>query len=144
MDVLNKEQRRRNMKAIKSRGTKAEDTLAKALWRKGHRYHRNSKAIIGRPDIVFLKIKLAVFCDGDFWHGKDWEQKRERLSTNRDYWVKKIERNIERDRQVNEALEKMGWKVIRFWDKEIHKSLGRCLEIVESLILQKSDTCSSR
>ncbi|MFT3677975.1 MAG: very short patch repair endonuclease [Chitinophagaceae bacterium] len=138
MDTLNSDQRRKNMQAIKSKGTLAEDLLAKALWRKGYRYRRNVKLILGKPDIVFKKFKLVIFCDGEFWHGKNWEEKKKRLSVNKAYWVKKIEFNIQRDKYVNETLVGEGWTVMRFWDKEIHKNMARCLETIENVILQKS------
>jgi len=137
MDPLNREQRRRNMQAIRATGTKPEALLAKALWKKGYRYRKNVKELPGKPDIVLTKWRVAVFCDGEFWHGKDWEQKKLRISGNKQYWVKKIERNMERDREVNENLAHEGWTVLRFWGKDIHKRTNECLIKVEELILSK-------
>jgi DNA mismatch endonuclease (patch repair protein) len=141
MKAVITEQRRRNMQAIKASGTKVEAILAKSLWRKGYRYRKNWKELPGKPDIVFVKLKIAVFCDGDFWHGRNWEQKKERISSNKDYWIKKIERNIERDKEVNEILRNNGWSILRFWDKEILKQLDHCLKIIVELISEKQKNC---
>jgi len=141
MDPLNSEQRRKNMQAIRASGTKAEVLLSKALWSKGYRYRKNDKTVPGKPDIVFKRYKIAIFCDGEFWHGKDWEIKKPKLDQNKEYWVKKIERNIERDKEVKYALEIAGWTVVRFWDKEIRKNLNNCLKVIEELILQKGNDC---
>jgi DNA mismatch endonuclease Vsr len=141
MDPLNSEQRRKNMQAIRAAGTKAEVLLSKALWSKGYRYRKNDKTLPGKPDIVFKRYKIAIFCDGEFWHGKDWGIKKPKLDQNKEYWVKKIERNMERDKEVKYALENDGWTVIRFWDKEIRKNLNNCLKVIEELILQKGNDC---
>ena len=102
MDNLTKEQRHKNMKNIKSQNTSIELLLRKALWKKGYRYRKNYKALPGKPDIALTKYKIAIFCDGEFFHGKDWEVLKPRLErgTNSEYWVKKIARNIERDNEV--------------------------------------------
>lgn len=102
-DVLTKEQRSKNMKNIKSSDTKIEIMLRKALWNKGYRYRKNVKSLPGKPDIVITKYKIAVFCDGEFFHGKDWELLREKLKTsnNGEFWIKKISRNIEHDDEVD-------------------------------------------
>lgn len=141
MDSLNPEQRRRNMQAIKASGTKSEILLAKSLWAKGYRYRKNYSHLIGKPDIVFKKHKIAVFCDGEFWHGKDWHIKKEKLGQNREYWIKKIEHNMERDKKINLILENEGWTVVRFWDKQILRELNNCLKVIEDLILQKRNDC---
>ena len=115
MDNLTKEQRRKNMQAIKSSGSKIESRLAKTLFAKGYRYRKNDKTVYGHPDLTFKKWKIAIFVDGEFWHGKDWEIHKYDHKTNKEFWYNKIERNIERDREVNEKLIKEGWVVLRFW-----------------------------
>lgn len=105
----------------KKTDTRCELTLRRALWAAGCRYRKNVSALPGRPDIVFPGAKVAIFCDGDFWHGRDWESRRQKLGrgTNAHYWLGKIQRNIERDRQNTTHLQKMGWKVLRFWGSQI-------------------------
>lgn len=134
MDKLTKEQRKRNMQANKSTGTKPEILLAKMLFARGYRYKKNDKDVFGHPDLTFKKIKLAIFVDGEFWHGKDWEKRKKDHKTNKDFWIKKIERNIERDKEVNEELKKQGWIILRFWSKEIEKSLLSCILKIENEI----------
>lgn len=105
--------------------TKCELLLRRALWAAGCRYRKDLSTLPGRPDIVFPKARLAIFCDGDFWHGRDWESRRQKLSrgTNSDYWLAKIQRNIERDRQNTLQLKEMGWTVLRMWESEIRADL---------------------
>ena len=134
MDVLTKEQRRKNMRAIKSKDTKIEELLGKALWAKGYRYRKNSIEIFGKPDFTFKKYKIAIFCDSEYFHGKDWKTKKHRIKTNTEFWHKKIEGNIERDKVVNETLLKSGWQVIRFWGEEIKKNLDLCILRIEQII----------
>ncbi|PKP47478.1 MAG: very short patch repair endonuclease [Bacteroidetes bacterium HGW-Bacteroidetes-12] len=134
MDKLTKEQRRKNMQAVKNKDSKIEQILAKALWKKGYRYRKNDKTIFGKPDLTFKKLKIAIFCDSEFWHGKDWETKKDNHKSNVEFWHQKIERNIERDKVVNAELLKSDWKVIRFWGKEIERDLVTCLNIIESTI----------
>ncbi|HPI21324.1 MAG TPA: very short patch repair endonuclease [Candidatus Kapabacteria bacterium] len=134
MDKLTKEQRRKNMQAIKSKGSKIEIMLAKAMWEKGLRYRKNDKTVIGKPDFTFKKYKIAVFCDSEFWHGKDWKKKKLEHKSNIKFWHQKIERNIQRDREVNEELLKNGWQVIRFWGKDIKKELVNCVIKIETEI----------
>lgn len=116
-DVLTKEQRHRNMKNIHGKDTKIEVMLRKALWNKGYRYRKNDKMLPGSPDIVLTKYKIAIFCDGEFFHGKDWEVLKPRLekSNNSEFWISKISGNRERDDVVNKRLLFEGWTVIRFW-----------------------------
>lgn len=137
MDTLNTEQRRRNMQANKSFGTTSETLLAKALWRKGYRYRKNDKSVLGKPDITFKKFKVVIFIDGEFWHGKDWEIKKPKIIQNTEYWIKKIERNIERDQAIRQNLEATGWTVLRFWHKEVKKNLVKCLITIENILLLK-------
>ncbi len=138
MDRHTPQQRKRNMQAVKSKGSKIEKTLGKALWKKGFRYRKNVKTIFGKPDFVFAKYKIAIFCDSEFWHGKDWETKKYEIKSNQDFWHKKIERNIERDKEVNQKLTDEGWTVLRFWGKEILKNTEYCVEIIEQAILKNS------
>ncbi|WLD24249.1 very short patch repair endonuclease [Flavobacterium dauae] len=128
MDVHTPEQRSKNMRAIKATGTKDEVRLAKALWHSGYRYRKNDKTVFGKPDLVFKKHKVAVFVDSEFFHGKDWETEKFRIKSNQEFWHKKIVRNIERDKEVNEFLTYNGWKVLRFWSKEVKNNLQECVD----------------
>ncbi|OQO57749.1 very short patch repair endonuclease [Enterococcus hirae] len=135
-----KEYRSKMMSKIRSTGGKAETLLAKRIWHEGYRYFRNYKKLPGKPDIAITKYKIAIFIDGEFWHGYDWEnQKLKRIHTNREYWIPKIEKNMAKDRQVNEELRNMGWIVIRFWEKhEVLKNIDECvLEVKEAIALKK-------
>ncbi|PID28586.1 MAG: very short patch repair endonuclease [Candidatus Cloacimonadota bacterium] len=134
MDKLTKEQRSLNMKAVKSKGSKIEKILAKEMWARGLRYRKNVKDIFGKPDFAFKKAKTAVFCDSEFWHGKDWETRKNDIKSNRDYWFKKIERNIERDKEVTEYLTAQGWTVLRFWGKEITKNTEKCVQKIQNAL----------
>ena len=133
-DNLTPEQRRKNMQAIKCRDTSIELALRKALWKKGIRYRKNYKLLIGKPDIVITKHKIAVFCDSDYWHGYDWENRSRRIKSNRDYWIPKIERNMERDKEVTESLERDGWLVLRFWEWQIRRQLDECVAEILSAV----------
>lgn len=122
------------MQAVKATGSKIEIALAKMLFARGHRYRKNDKTVFGKPDLTFKKHKIAVFIDGEFWHGKDWEIRKHDHKSNQEFWLPKIERNIERDKEVNAELEKQGWTVLRFWGKEIEKDLLTCVLKIESVI----------
>ena len=126
--------RKRTMSRIKSKNTSIEVSLRKALWRAGIRYKKNFSKLPGAPDIVITKHKIAVFCDGEFWHGKDWEKKKHRINNNREYWIKKIERNINRDNEINKRLFGNGWTVIRFWGSEIRNNVDSCVEEIKEAI----------
>ena len=127
---ISKKTRSYIMSRIRGKDTKIEVALRKALWKEGHRYRKNDRSVFGAPDISFKGKKVAVFCDSSFWHGKDYLNGRIPAS-NKGYWVEKLERNIERDKEVNKALEADGWKVIRFWEEEINADLSGCVsEIV--------------
>lgn len=128
MDNLTKAQRSKNMRAIKSKDTKIEIILRKALWHKGIRYRKNFKVYDCRPDIVLTKYKIAIFCDGEFWHGKTFEHYD--VTTNAKYWHEKIRRNIERDLENTIELRDNGWIVLRFWETDIKKNLEQCLATV--------------
>lgn len=136
MDNLTKEQRRKNMQRIHSKDTTIELTLRKALWKKGYRYRKNFKNIPGKPDIALTKYKIAIFCDSEFFHGKDWEILRPRLENgnNSEYWVQKISHNRERDDEINKELLLEGWTVIRFWGKDIKKNLDECIKVIEETV----------
>lgn len=120
------------MSKVKGKETKPEIRLRKALWSKGYRYRKNVKSINGNPDIVFRGKKIVIFIDGKFWHGYNWDIEKEKLKTNRLYWIEKIEKNIKRDRFITERLQDSGYIVLRFWDFEINKNLPKCVEIIES------------
>lgn len=130
MDRITPEQRRKTMQAVKSSDTKLEIRLRKALWKRGYRYRKNYKKLNGKPDIVFISSKVAVFCDSKFWHGYDWENRKYDIKSNREFWWKKIERNIARDIEVTENLRSHGWTVLRFWEHKINKDLQTCVETV--------------
>lgn len=136
MDRLTREQRRKNMQHIKSRDTKIEVILRRTLWHKGIRYRKNFKGLPGTPDIAITKYKIAVFCDGEFFHGKDWEVLKPRLQkgTNSEFWISKISRNKARDEEINKKLLFAGWTVIRFWGDEIQKHPDECVKVIEETI----------
>lgn len=143
MDNLTDEQRRKNMRHIKSNDTQIEVILRKALWSHGYRYRKNYKKLPGKPDIVMTKHKIAIFCDSEFFHGKDWPELEQRLkrSNNSEYWIKKIYRNIQRDKEVNEALENLGWTVLRFWGNDIKKDVAGCIKSVDEAVFnQRKDS----
>ena len=125
-----------NMKYIHSKNTKIELILRKALWNAGFRYRKNYEKLPGKPDIALTKYKIAIFCDGEFFHGKDWEVLKPKLEkgNNPDFWIKKITRNQQRDEEVNKQLLFMGWTVIRFWGNEIKKNPEQCVKVVEETI----------
>lgn len=136
MDNLTQEQRRKNMQHIRSKNTEIECILRSALWKKGYRYRKNYTKIPGKPDIVLTKYKIAIFCDSEFFHGKDWEIQKKKIekSNNSDYWIMKIERNISRDEDINKRLKAMGWVVLRFWGKDIKKNTESCIKIIEEAV----------
>ncbi len=136
MDVLTKEQRKKNMKGIRSKDTKIEILLRKALYARGIRYRKNFTELPGKPDIVLTKHRIAIFCDGEFFHGKDWEVLKQKLekSNNSKFWINKISKNRERDDRVNKELFFLGWKVIRFWGKDIKEHTDDCVQVIEETI----------
>ena len=125
MDNHTPEQRHFNMSAIKSKNSKIEMVLRKALWNKGIRYRKNYKKLLGKPDIAITKYKIAIFCDSEFWHGYNWDEKKNEIKSNQEFWYRKIENNIKRDRYVTETLQQQGWIVLRFWGKEILKDINK-------------------
>lgn len=119
------------MQAIKSKDSEIELLLRRELWSRGLRYRKNVKTIFGHPDIAFIGKKVAIFCDSEFWHGFDWENRKNDIKSNKDFWINKIERNIARDSEVNEHLASRGWTVLRFWGKEIKSNLKSCADLIE-------------
>jgi len=122
------------MSKIRAKNTKPELAFRKALYAAGYRYRIDYKKLIGKPDVVLKKYKTIIFIDGEYWHGHNWEERKPQVKTNRKFWIAKIERNIQRDEEVNIALKKLGYKVFRFWESEIKKDLEGCLQkVVEHL-----------
>ncbi len=140
MDDLTPEQRRKNMQAIRSKDTSIEIALRTALWHRGVRYRKNYKQLPGKPDIAITKYRIVVFCDSDYWHGYDWENRHQRIKSNRDYWIPKIERNMARDKEITAQLQAMGWIVLRFWEWQIKKRLNECVDIVIKTIAEISSS----
>ena len=129
------------MAAIPTKGTKPEIALRKALWHENLRYRVNYKALPGKPDIVFTKYKVAIFCDGDFWHGHNWvlrgkKSLEEELDGYSDYWKEKILRNVERDKENNQSLRALGWVVLRIWESDIKKNLPECVKTVKEVLFE--------
>ena len=120
----------------KKKDTKPEVVLRTRLWHEGCRYRKNVSWLPGKPDIVFLRAKVAIFCDGDFWHGKDWPARREKLlkGHNAGYWISKVEGNRRRDGQVNAQLTADGWTVVRVWESDIHTDLDNIIETVLPIV----------
>lgn len=114
-----------------------ETLLAKELWHHGYRYRLNYKKLPGSPDIAIQKYHIAVFVDGEFWHGHDWENRKQRLKNNREYWIEKIEENMARDSRVDKELIKAGWVPVHFWSKEVKKNPLACVQVIEELIFDQ-------
>lgn len=123
-------ERSRIMSAIRAKNTKAEILFRKALWNLGVRYRINAKSLPGKPDISNVKLKFVVFIDGEFWHGFQWSERKKSIKTNRAYWIPKIERNMQRDRENDAKLLQMGFVVFRFWEKQVQKRLANCVKQV--------------
>ena len=132
-----KEQISYNMQQVKNKNSKIEVLLRKELWNRGLRYRKNVNRIYGKPDIVFIGKKIAVFCDSEFWHGYNWEERKQDFKSHREFWIPKIERNMERDAEVTAKLESEGWTVIRFWGNEIKKNTTKCANIIEKAVHSK-------
>lgn len=124
----------KRMSNVKLKKGIAETALSKSLWHKGIRYRRNYKKLPGSPDIAITKYKIAVFIDGEFWHGYDWENRKSRLVSNRDYWIEKIEENIARDKRNDALLIEMGWSVIHFWEKEVKRDINKCIDNITAIL----------
>ena len=132
------------MRKIRAKNTTPEILLRKALWNEGIRYRKENKGITGNPDIAIKKYKLAIFIDGEFWHGYNWKEKKGRIQNNREYWIKKIEGNIARDKKYNQLLTEQKWIVLRFWEHEIKKDLNKCIEKVKNDITSQSSILANR
>jgi DNA mismatch endonuclease, patch repair protein len=137
MDVLTPKQRRKCMSRIKNKNTSIEILLRKALWREGIRYRKNLATLPGKPDIAITKYKIAIFCDGELWHGRNWNKSKNAIKTNRNYWIPKIEKNIQRDIRNEIDLRNMGWTVLRFWGMDIEKSLIKCVGEIKEIIYER-------
>lgn len=131
-------ERSKIMGKIRGRNTKPELRFRKALWAAGYRYRVDYKKLIGRPDILLKKYKTAIFIDGEFWHGQNWPERKQKIKSNREFWIAKIERNMQRDEEVNHELKAMGYTVFRFWESEVKKDLDRCLQKVLDKLKEQS------
>lgn len=133
-----REQVHKAMSHVHSQNTDIEIKLRKALWNKGYRYRVNYKVLPGKPDVVLTKYKIAIFCDSEFWHGKDWEVLKPQLQrgNNPDYWINKIQKNQIRDSVINKQLLFLGWTVIRFWGKDILKNTDECIRVIQDTIFE--------
>ncbi len=132
MGKKTKEQISFNMRQVKNRDSKIELMLRRELWGRNLRYRKNVSSIFGKPDIAFIGKKIAVFVDSEFWHGYNWEIRQAEIKSNREFWIPKIEKNIQRDALVNELLTKDGWIVLRFWGQEIKRDVVSCADLIES------------
>lgn len=126
------------MVAVKNKNSEIEQILRKVLWENGYRYRKNYSKVYGKPDIVFIGKKVAIFCDSEFWHGYSWEENKDKIHSNKDFWIRKIESNMKRDEEVNKKLKKSGWKVLRFWGKDIMKNPLKCFEIIVSALEERT------
>lgn len=124
----------KRMKALSHKKSKIESVLAKALWHRGYRYRLNYKKLPGSPDIALTKYRIAIFVDGEFWHGKDFEKSKEKLKNNRAYWIEKIEENIQRDIRNDNLLRQMDWTSLHFWSNDVKKYLDDCLDEIEETV----------
>ena len=120
-----------NMRQIKNKDSDIELALRKELWNRGLRYRKNVKSVYGKPDIAFIGKKIAVFCDSEFWHGYNWEERKKDFKSHQEFWIPKIERNMARDSEVTAKLENEGWTILRFWGKDIKKNLSACADIIQ-------------
>ena len=126
----------KRMSKVQLKKGNSEIALAKALWSEGFRYWLNYKKLPGSPDIAIKKYHIAIFVDGEFWHGYDWDKRKEKLRRNREYWIEKIEENIERDKRVDKELRAIGWIPIRFWSLEVKKDLDECVKVIKELAFE--------
>lgn len=118
------------MSRVRRSGSQIEQKLGQALWAAGIHYRKQYKKLVGCPDFAVVKVKIAIFCDSSFWHGRDWDSAKNAFKSNKEFWLPKIERNIMHDNQVNMALAQSGWKIFRFWDTDIHADATKCVSIV--------------
>ena len=132
MPKKKREQISYNMKRDKNKDSEIELILRHELWKRNMRYRKNVNRIYGKPDIVFLSKKIAIFVDSEFWHGYNWTVKKNEIKSNREFWISKIERNMKRDIEVNQFLQNEGWLVLRFWGNDIKKNIGLCIDAIET------------
>lgn len=137
MTKKTREQISYNMRQVKNKDSEIELMLRRELWKRNIRYRKNVTRIFGKPDIAFIRKKVAVFVDSEFWHGFNWEVKKNEVKSNRDFWITKIERNMERDAEVNQYLQNEGWLVLRFWGNEIKKDVTTCADKIESALKER-------
>lgn len=137
MDKHTPEQRKKNMRAIKNKDSQIELLLRKELWSRGLYYRKNVNRIYGKPDIAFIGKKIAIFCDSEFWHGYNWEERKKDFKSHQEFWIPKIERNMQRDVEVTEKLQSEGWTVLRFWGNDIKKNVSQCADVIESFVRAK-------
>ena len=123
-----------NMHRVKNKDSDIELLLRKELWGRGLHYRKNVKSIFGTPDIAFIRKKIAIFCDSEFWHGYAWEIAQDDFKSRREFWLPKIEKNIQRDKEVTEQLRSEGWIVLRFWGREIKKDVSGCADIIQAAL----------
>jgi len=132
----------RIMSAVRSRDTEPEIWLRQALFRRGLRFRIHYRKLPGRPDIAFPRDRVAVFVDGDFWHGGGWKERgfrsmEDQFRRNANFWISKIRSNVERDHVVNAALTAAGWTVIRLWESTVRSSVNSCATRVQTVIARK-------
>ena len=139
MDTVSKQKRSEIMSRVKSKDSKIETLFRKELWKSGFRYRKNDKSVYGSPDLTFKRFKIAIFVDSEYFHGKDWEIEKYRIKTNTDFWHRKIEKNIQRDKAVNAELLKNNWKVLRFWGREVQKELDFCIKEITRVIEERKN-----
>ncbi len=145
MNMKTSEQIRYNMQQVKCKDSEIELILRAELRKRGIRYRKNVGKIFGKPDLAFIGIKVAVFCDSEFWHGYNWEERRKDFKSNQEFWIPKIERNIQRDIEVTEKLKAEGWIVLRFWGRDIQKNVSKCADIIEEAVsFRKNHTKQDR
>ena len=120
------------MQRVRNKNSLIEQMLRRELWERGLRYRKNVNSIFGKPDIAFIGKKIAIFVDSEFWHGYDWKNKQREIKSNKKFWIKKIEGNIRRDKEVSATLATQGWVVLRFWGRDIKKSLTKCADQIEN------------
>ena len=130
-----------NMRQVKNKDSVIELALRKELWNRGLRYRKNVNSVYGKPDIAFIGKKIAVFCDSEFWHGYNWKERKKDFKSHQEFWIPKIERNMERDAEVTVKLESEGWTVLRFWGNEIKKNTAYCADIIEKAFKEKYQQC---
>jgi DNA mismatch endonuclease (patch repair protein) len=126
-----------NMRRVKNKDSEIELSLRHELWKRNIRYKKNVTSVFGKPDIAFIGKRIAVFVDSEFWHGYAWEERKKEFKSNREFWIPKIERNIQRDTEVNTYLTNEGWIVLRFWGKEIKENVLACADIIEKVYRER-------